>query len=30
MTNGERGAITFGETATSKEFTPDALRRWGR
>ncbi|MBH2036490.1 MAG: DUF1329 domain-containing protein [Pseudomonadales bacterium] len=29
MTNGERGAIVFGETASSKDFTPDALRRWG-
>jgi hypothetical protein len=29
MTNGERGAIVFGETARSKDFTPDALRRWG-
>jgi len=29
MTNGEPGGIVFGETATSEEFTPDVLRRWG-
>lgn len=29
MTNGESRPIVFGETASSEEFTPDVLRRWG-